>query len=341
LAERLNEAQCARCQTNITPTVPLLYYNLEKELAFVLAPPESSLAASTPDETIHTLTNVLINSLPAGQRKPYLFTPERFDSYESMVRAISESDGITAETRQQQAAKAQLIETFLSVPDEAAFRQRVKAHDEELDDEFFELFTGYIHAAQMAGDESRAQMLFALREQLAESSSQGQQAVARVDAQLSAAVAKRQDQFLEQLKEARNNQQRESLIAENYTLLDFAFFQQLTAKIDGAAKGGDTVTANTLKALRTNILFLKTEYVKKAKTALEKGEELFKQIIQSNEPDQVLQKNLDHINESFFFVLGANIERARQQGQEEPAQALEKIGQAAVALLQRQPPSKS
>jgi hypothetical protein len=341
LAERLNEAQCARCQTNITPTVPLLYYNLEKELAFVLAPPESSLAASTPDETIHTLTNVLINSLPTGQRKPYLFTPERFDSYESMVRAISESDGITAETRQQQAAKAQLIETFLSVPDEAAFRQRVKAHDEELDDEFFELFTGYIHAAQMAGDESRAQMLFALREQLAESSSQGQQAVARVDAQLSAAVAKRQDQFLEQLKEARNNQQRESLIAENYTLLDFAFFQQLTAKIDGAAKGGDTVTANTLKALRTNILFLKTEYEKKAKTALEKGEELFKQIIQSNEPDQVLQKNLDHINESFFFVLGANIERARQQGQEEPAQALEKIGQAAVALLQRQPPSKS
>jgi hypothetical protein len=184
-------------------------------------------------------------------------------------------------------------------------------------------------------------MLFALREQLAESSSQGQQAVARVDAQLSAAVAKRQDQFLEQLKEARNNQQRDSLIAENYTLLDFAIFQQLTAKIDGAAKGGDTVTANTLKALRTNILFLKTEYEKKAKTALEKGEELFKQIIKSNEPDQVLQKNLDHINESFFFVLGANIERARQQGQEEPAQALEKIGQAAVALLQRQPPSKS
>ena len=335
LEERLNEAQCVQCQTNITPTVPLLYYDLEKEIAFVLAPPESSLATSTQDETIRALTNVLINDLPATQRKPYLFTPKHFDSFESMVRAILESDGVTEEARQRQAEKVQLIESFLNIPDEATFQQKVKEHDPELDYEFFELFTGHIHAAQMAGDETRGQMLFVLREHLAESSTQGKQAIAQVDAQLSAAVAKRQEQLLEQLTEARNNQQRVSLIANNYTLLDFAFFQQFTAKIDQAAQAGDPVTANTLKALKTNILFLKTEYEKKAKAALEKGEELFKQIIQSDEPDQVIKKNLDHINESFFFVLGANIEKARQQGQEEPAQALEKIGQVAVALLQR------
>jgi glutamyl/glutaminyl-tRNA synthetase len=160
-------------------------------------------------------------------------------------------------------------------------------------------------------------------------------AVAQVDAQLQEAVTKRQEQLFEQLKAAPNNKEREKLIADNYTALDFAFFQQVTAKIDQAVQAGDSVTANTYKALRSNIIFLKTEYEKKAKIALEKGETLFKEIIQSEEPDEVIRKNLTDINESFFFVLGANIERARQQNQEESAQALEKIGQVAVTLLQR------
>ncbi|MCB0166958.1 MAG: hypothetical protein KDI79_22215 [Anaerolineae bacterium] len=340
LEERLNDAQCVRCHTNITPTVPILYYDLEKETAFVLAPPESSLADSTQNETIQVLTNVLINDLPAGQRKPYLFTPTRFDSFERMVDAILESEGITAEVRQRQAEKVQLIETFLTSPDEATFQNNIEQYDAELDYDFFELFTGYIQSAQMAGDESKAQMLFALREHLAKSSSQGQLAVAQLDAQMSAEVAKRQEQLLEQLREARNNEQRERLIADNYELLDLTFFEQVAAKIDQAARAGDSVTANTLKALRSNILFLKTEYEKKTKAALEKGEELFKQIIQSDQPDQVLKKNLAQIDESFFFVLGTNIERARQQGQTEPAQAMEKIGQVAVTLLQQRQTSK-
>lgn len=340
LEERLNDAQCVRCHTNITPTVPILYYDLEKETAFVLAPPESSLADSIQNETIQALTNVLINDLPAGQRKPYLFTPTRFDSFERMVDAILESEGITAEVRQRQAEKAQLIETFLTSPDEATFQNNIEQYDAELDYDFFELFTGYIQSAQMAGDESKAQMLFALREHLAKSSSQGQLAVAQLDAQMSAEVAKRQEQLLEQLREARNNEQRERLIADNYGLLDLTFFEQVAAKIDQAARAGDSVTANTLKALRSNILFLKTEYEKKTKAALEKGEQLFKQIIQSDHPDQVLKKNLAQIDESFFFVLGTNIERARQQGQTEPAQAMEKIGQVAVTLLQQRQTSK-
>ena len=340
LEERLNEALCVRCHTNITPTVPILYYDLEKETAFVLAPPESSLAAATQDETIQALTNVLINDLPAGQRKPYLFTPTRFDSFERMVDAILEAEGITAEVRQRQAEKAQLIEIFLTSPDEATFQHNIEQYDAELDYDFFELFTGYIQSAQMAGDESKAQMLFALREHLAKSSSQGQLAVAQLDAQMSAEVAKRQEQLLEQLREARNNEQRERLIADNYELLDLTFFEQVAAKIDQAAHAGDSVTANSLKALRSNILFLKTEYEKKTKAALEKGEELFKQIIQSDQPDQIIKKNLAQIDESFFFVLGTNIERARQQGQTEPAQAMEKIGQVAVTLLQQRQTSK-
>ncbi|MCB0212270.1 MAG: hypothetical protein KDJ52_23215, partial [Anaerolineae bacterium] len=244
LEERLNDAQCVRCQTNITPTVPILYYDLERETAFVLAPPESSLDASTQNEIIQSLTNVLINDLPANQRKSYLFAPTRFNTFETMVEAILESEGITAEKRQLQAEKAQLIETFLTSPDEATFQKNIDQYDTELDYDFFELFTSYIQSAQMTGDDARAQMLFALREHLAKSSSQGQIAVAQLDAKMSEAVAKRQGNLLEQMREARNNEQRERLIADNYELLDFSFFELVTAKIDEAAQAGDSETAN-------------------------------------------------------------------------------------------------
>lgn len=341
LTERLNEVECVQCQTNITPTVPILYYDMEKELAFVLTPPESSPGTSTPQEMISVLINTLINTLPVAQRKSYLFTPKRFDSFEKMGKAILELDGLSEETRQQQIEKAQLIETLLFAPDEATFQQTIKAHDADLDYEFFELFTGYIHAAQMEGDDTRARTLFALREHLAGLSTHGKEAIAQIDAQLSAAVVKRQEQLLEQLQSARNNEQRERLIADNYAALDLDFFQRLTTKINEATQAKDSDTANSLKALRDNIVFLRDKYEKKAKAALEKGESLFKEIIQSDEPDQVIKENLADINESFFLVLGANIERARQQGHEGPAEALEKIGQVAVAMLQEQRPSKS
>ena len=334
LEERLNDAQCPQCRANITPTVPILYYDLEHEIVFVLAPPESSLDLSAQNEMIQVLTNTLINSLPTGQRKTYLFTPQRFDSLEPMIRAILAADGITKELVKNQAEIAKTLEILLQSPDEETLKSNIKTYDAALNYEFFELLTGYIHAAQLEGDEAKAQALFGLREYLGKASSQGKESIAKVDAQLSQAVVENQAQLFEKLQRAANNKEREQLVADGYSLLDFAFFQQLTEKIDRATESKDVETAHTLKQLRTDIIDLKTAFEQKSRAALEQGETLFREIIESEEPDQVMKKNISGIDESFFFVLGANIERARRQGQEEPAQAMEKIGQVAVALLQ-------
>jgi hypothetical protein len=303
------------------------------------------LSGPTQEKVIGQLTNQLINDLPTEQRKFYLFNPKLFLSLESLIKAILEADGITEEVLQAQAANVKLIEEFLQSPDEATLKEKIKAHEAELDEEFFEVLTFYMQAAQMAGDQARAQTFFALRSLLGQWSSRAKEAIAKIDAELGLVVIQNQQELLERLIDAKDNREREALIANGHPMLDYAFFQQLTSRIDQATEKGETQTAQQLKALRTFILDTKAQHEEQSRAALEKAVNLLKSILQSNQPDKVLQERLEEIDEAFFFVLRTNIEEAQRKGQEEMAKALEMVANMAIAMLQEaqqpeQPESK-
>jgi hypothetical protein len=253
-----------------------------------------------------------------------------------MVKAILEADGITEEVLQAQAAKVKLIEEFLQSPDEATLKEKVKAHDAELDEEFFEVLTFYMQAAQMSGDQARAQTFFALRSLLGKWSSRGKEAIDKIDAELGLVVIQSQDELLDRLISAKDDREREALIASGYGMLDYTFFQRLTARIDKATQQGDTQTAQQLKSLRTLVLDTKARHEEQSRAAMEKAMNLLKAIMQSKQPDQVMQERLEEIDDAFFFVLKANIEEARRQKHEEAAKALEMIGNMALAMLQEE-----
>lgn len=333
LQGRLNIVQCPQCGASISPAIPILYYDLQKELAFVLMPPQLNLVGPAQEKMIGNLTNQLINSLPTEQRKFYLFNPKQFLSIESMAKAILEADGITEEMLEAQTQKAKLIEEFLKTPDDEALKKLVETNDDKLDVEFFEILTAYMQAAQMSGDQARFQAFFALRTVLAEMSSKGREIVAQIDKELGLVVIKSQEELLERLENAENQDERESLVAAGQPLLDYTFFQKLTNKIDAATKKGNTQVAQKLKALRSEILDLKAKYEQEAQAALEKASGLLKKVLQSNAPDKVLADNLEEIDDAFFYLLRANIEEARRQKQEQPAQALEMIGNMAMVML--------
>ena len=334
LQEQINMVQCPQCGVAISPSVPILYYDLEKELSFVLVPPELNVLGSDQEKMIGDLTNKLVNSLSTEQRKFYLLNPKQFLSRESIVKAILEADGITEEVLEAQATKAKLIEEFLKTPDDDALKEMVAAHDAELDQEFFEILTAYMQAAQMEGDQARFQAFFALRSILAEMSTQGTDVVAEIDAKIGLVVIKNQEELLERLQNAEDDQERESLVATGHALLDYSFFQKLTGKIDQATKDGDSKMAQTLKTLRAQILDIKAKHEQETQAALEKAAELLKAVLQSGRPDKTLAERLDDVNEAFFYILRANIEEAKRQGQEEPAKALEMVGNMAMAMLQ-------
>ena len=83
LQGRLNVAQCPQCGLTDLLNAPLLYYDQEKELALVFAPNNLQLRGADQEKVIGNLTNTLINSLPAEERKFYLFNPKQFLTMES------------------------------------------------------------------------------------------------------------------------------------------------------------------------------------------------------------------------------------------------------------------
>ncbi len=334
LQGQMNAVQCPQCGTVASAAIPILYYDLEKELALVFAPPELGLAGSAQDKVIGKLTNSVVDSLPAEQRKFYLFNPKPFLSFESMIKAILEADGITEEVMEAQAARVKLLEEFFEISDEAALKEKVKAHDAELDYEFFGMITAYMQVAQSGGDPAQAQTFLALRTILAQLSTNGKEHTAKIDAELGIVTIQNQEDLLEKIQNAKDDRELESLIATGHALLDYTFFEKLTAKIDQATKNGDAKTAGTLRALRSDILDIKARFEEQSRAALEKASKLLQEILQSDRPDKALEQKLDEIDEAFFYLLQMNIEEARRQKQEEPARALEMIGNMAMSMLQ-------
>ncbi len=173
-----------------------------------------------------------------------------------------------------------------------------------------------------------------MRSLLGKWSSRAREAIAKIDAELGLVVIQNQKDLLDRLIAAKDNREREALIANGHAMLDYTFFQQLTNQIDEAAKKGEVQIVKQLKDLRTFILDTKTKHEEQSRAALEKDVNLLKAILQSNQPDRLLQERLEEIDEAFFFVLKTNIEQARRQGQEEAAKTLEMLGNMAMAMLQ-------
>ncbi len=334
LQGRINVYQCPQCGSIIRPNVPVLYYDLEKELALVFAPNSLNLGGTAQEKAVGQLTNRLVESLPAEQRKMYLFNPKQFLTHDSIAKAILLADGITEEMMETQAARAKLLEELMQTPDEAALKEKIKTHDHKLDYDFFEMFTALIHDIQLQGDQTQAQGLFAMRTFIARRSSQGKKFVAEIDKKIGLIVVENQEELLKRIENTQDEQEFEALIAAGHTLLDYTFFQKLTGKIDQATKNGAAQTAAKLKALRSKILDVKAKHEEENRKAIEKASELLKKVLQSDRPDKVLEKNLKQIDDAFFLVLRTHIDEARRQKQEKTAKAMEMIGNIAITMLQ-------
>lgn len=330
LQGRLNQVRCPQCQATYSLAVPTLYYDLAQGFAYVFVAGEGPTdpAGAT---SVGELTRALRQSLPPDKRAPYLARPKRFASLAALIRAVLATDGITEAMLHEQAARAKLLDELLQAPSEAALKEQALAHDAELDRGFFELLTASMQAAHMAGDQNRAQTLLAFRTFLGQHSTQGRQAIAAIDAQLGLAVIQSREELLAQLRQA-DDAERAALVAQGHVLLDQSFFQLLDSAAAEAAQMDDSAAARSLAALRATLPGLIAAHEAQTRAALERAANLFSQVVSSPKPDQVLEQNRAGLDEAFFMVLGANIERARRQGQPEPVRALELIGQLARTM---------
>lgn len=230
--------------------------------------------------------------------------------------------------------KVQLIEQLLYIDDDDRLKKKVIDNDEQFDYEFFDILTDFIHSAQMRGNEPLAASLWEMRTKLEIYSSTGKSHIAKIDQERQMVIIRDQDDLLARLRSADTAQERAQLVATGYDLINDKFFRQLSFHINEVAQSNDPAGEQKLRDLRDEIYDLKAKHERSSQVALEEAETLFKKVIQAKRPDRVLERRAAQINEAFFFVVGTNIAKARNQGQEEIAKALETIGTTAAGLMQ-------
>lgn len=337
LRGNMNIAQCPQCGTQAPMTAPLLYHDPAHELALVLMPAELNLHHNDQQKIIGDFTNTLLNSLPPEERKAYILTPRTFLTMQSLINTVLEAEGITPEMLERQRAKAGLITDFLQAENEEALRRLVREHDTELDYEFFQILTASAQAAQADGQAEMAQALLGLRALLAELSSKGQAAVAEVDASLGLGQTITREELLNQLQATQSNEEFETLVAAGRPLLDYAFFQNLTAQIEAAS---DAETASQLKALRSKILDTTARQDEQARAKMQQASNLLKTILQAEDPQVAARQHLDEIDDAFFAVLTANMRYAETEKRNDLVQALQGLANVVLGLLEeRLPPN--
>jgi len=313
----------------------LAYHDPDKELFVVVLPIELNLSGADQDKTIGELTNMLMSSLPAQERKGYLFRPQTLFSLQSLREEILRVDGVTPEMMHEQMEKSQLIQELLARrEDEAALETLVEEKKAQLDYGFFLLLTASIDEATQEGDEVLAEQLTTLRTKLLELIAAPER---RPSDEIRTGMTRQE--LIEELLAHKDGDDFKALVAVARPLLDYQFFQTLTGQIEDAQGKGEEEQAEELTQLRSKVLDLVDELDQEAKEALARASDLLRQILESEDMQAAAEENLEQIDAAFLTSLEVSIVAATEPGQEEMLEKLTGLRKHIVSLLEeRMPP---
>jgi len=334
LRGQLNVVTCPHCSNRTAVATPLAYHDPDLALFFILVPSQLGLSGEEQDKTIGELTNLLMNSLPAEQRKGYLFQPKTFFSMESLASEILRADGITDEMVQEQQRSAQLLRDLLAqTDDEESLKKLVEDHKDDLDYEFFLFLTASIEQAREDGEDSLVAQLSSLRTKLQESISP-----ARLPPLEGKQGAITREELIEGLFAHKDGEDFKTLVAAARPVLDYQFFQTLTGQIETANGQGEKEKAQELTGLRSRILELVDELDKEAREALDRAADLLREIVNSEDMEAAAQEHVEQLDAPFLTALEANIIAADQSGQQEVSEKLNSLKEHVVSLLEERLP---
>lgn len=342
LSGQVNVAICPQCGQGGMLSTPIVYHDPKNELFFTFVPTELGLADQDQQRLVGELTNRVISSLPAEERKGYLLRPRSFLRLEAMIEAILEADGITPEMLEAQRAKSALLDRLIRATDDETRRIIAQENDEQIDYEFFQLLTLNMELAQSQGQAEVARQLAALRQNLLQWTTEGKEVASREAAIRELGTGITREELLEKLIDAARAGEMtkvETMVAVARPAIDYSFYQQLATRIEAAEKAQEPDEVAMLRELREDLLDLTAQIDAEIQEATEEAAELLQQIADSQDPRQAVLDHLDQIDDLFMSVLSANIQAAEQAGNAQAVERLQEIGNVVLTLIQEsQPP---
>jgi hypothetical protein len=315
---------------------PFIYHDPAKQLALILMPMELNLSEIEQQRVIGQLTQIVMRSLPEDAPRAYLLQPRLFFSLQSLIEAILEADGVTPEMLRAQQERVDLLRDLVRLlGDEASLRARARENDAKIDATFFEILTASLEANLASGRAQAAQQLSQLNKILLEETTYGRALAKRAAAIEAFRKSPSRETLLDQLIAVEDTETRQTLITLGRQLLDYAFFQLLTKRIDAADEAGK----QQLIALRKEIQEIRDKIDAVSRAFLESKLKLIEEIAASNNPIETARKHVDELDDALLSVLQANLQDAERAGDKEAVAALERVEQAVMqAIAERQPP---
>jgi hypothetical protein len=317
-------------------TAPFMYHDPAKEIAFVLMPMEMNLRDMDQQRIIGQMTQSVMRGLPEGGSRAYLLQPKTFFTFQSLVEAILEKDGVSKEMLDAQRAKSELLRDWMRMTDENTIRESVRKNADKVDSVVFEMLSLNIEAAMQGGREVAMKQLTLIENILLEETEYGKRMSVRSAAIEAVQKTPTRENLLDQLLGTDDAELKEMLVTIGRQLLDYQFFQLLSGRIDAQSNPEEK---NKLIATRKEIQDARMRAENAQRDFMRSKAELINKILSSEKPLETAKEHAEEIDETFLAVLQANIQSAQQQGQRpELLKAFEAVYQIAMQIMnERQP----
>jgi len=328
LSGAFNLIQCPSCGYNGSLNSPIVYHDPEKKLLLTFFPPELGLPANEQEKLIGPLIKQVTDRLPAERRKAYLFTPKMMLTMQGLIETVLEADGISREMIQEQQRQINLLQQLMTTPEEKRL-EIVKAEESLINEQFFLILNRLIDASLANGDETSAKQLAELQQSLFQISETGKriQSQARETEQVvkllqdaSKEVLTR-EKLLDLITQSGSDAQLSTYVSLARNGMDYQFFQLLSQKIDTA----DQSEKQKLVELREKLLDMTHEMDEEINKRVASTRQLLDTILSSDDIEQATSQNLRSITSIFIEVLGSRIEEARQKGELDKLEKLQKV----------------
>ncbi len=334
-----NRARCQFCGYDGNLATPIVYHDADKELLLTFFPPELGLPANEQEKLIGPLINKVVSNLPAEKRKAYLFRPQAFFMYQTMVEKILEGDGVSKEMLDEQQKRINLIQRLMQITTADVRAEIIQQESAMLDEAFFSIFNKLVEAAVASNQQQTAQMMSAIQGELMEGSEYGRKLKAQFS-ELEAAIQSLQaagngltrETLLDILIAAPNPQRVQALVSLTRNGLDYAFFQIMTEKMDQTS--GEERTQ--LEELRNQILDYTNQLDKAAEVQMKEADAFIEEILAAPDVAQATAENLEQFNND--LVAKALEGKLREASQKKDSARVEKIQQIVMVLQQASTP---
>jgi len=247
---------------------------------------------------------------------------------QGLIETILEADGITREMIQEQQRQIKLLQQLMTTPVDGR-AEALKTEEGLINEQFFMILNRLIDASLANGDESSAKQLAELQEFLFQSTATGQRIQAQA-AETEQVVKALQDaskdgltreKLLELVLQATSDAQLSTYVGLARSGMDYQFFQLLTLKIDSA----DASDKQKLTEMRDKLLEMTREMDEEINKRVTSAGQLLDNILSSPDLEEATAQNLRSITSIFIEVLGHRIEEARQKGELDKLEKLQKV----------------